>query len=77
MTTTSISVEKNIRDKAAKKAKEDMLSFSSVVRILLLDYSNGKIHIGSQMKREPYIEIMEVDDDTQELMDDVVAEWNK
>lgn len=77
MATTSISVEKMIRDKAARKAKEDMLSFSSVVRILLIDYASGKIQIGSQIKVEPYIELIEVDDDTQVLMDDVVAEWDK
>ncbi len=77
MATTSISVEKMIRDKAASKAKEDMLSFSSVVRILLLDYASGKIRIGSQVKEEPYIELMEVDNDTQALMDDVITEWDK
>lgn len=77
MATTSISVEKMIRDKAAQKAKEDMLSFSSVVRILLLDYASGKIRIGSQIKEEPEIELIEVDDDTQALMDGVITEWNK
>lgn len=77
MATTSISVEKMIRDKAAQRAKEDMLSFSSVVRILLLDYASGKIRIGSQIKGEPEIELIEVDDDTQALMDGVITEWNK
>lgn len=48
MATTSIPVEKMIRDKVAQKAK-----------------------------KEPRIELIEVDKDTQALMDDVVTEWDK
>jgi hypothetical protein len=73
MATTSISVEKSIRDQAASKAKEDMISFSSVVRILLRDYATGKIRIGTQTVEPFHIEKIEVDDETQGLMDEVVA----
>ena len=36
---------KKIRDKAAAKAKNDMISLSAVVRILLIDYAEDKIRI--------------------------------
>ncbi|HCW32046.1 MAG: hypothetical protein UT55_C0020G0002 [Candidatus Peregrinibacteria bacterium GW2011_GWE2_39_6] len=77
MPTTSISVEKTIRDRAAKKAKADMISFSAVVRVLLIDYANGRIRIGSQSVEEYQVERIDVDKKTQNLMDEVVSEWNK
>ncbi|MFH1218397.1 MAG: hypothetical protein V1679_00980 [Candidatus Peregrinibacteria bacterium] len=69
---TTVSVDKEIRNSAAKKAKQDKLSVSAVVRILLMDYANGKIQIGTRLA-EP----IEVDKETQKMMDDTVAEWNK
>ncbi|EKD93370.1 MAG: hypothetical protein ACD_28C00161G0003 [uncultured bacterium] len=77
MTTTSISVDKKIRDKAAAKAKNDMISLSAVVRILLIDYAEDKIRIGSQSNQEFTIQRIEVDNETQSLMEDVITEWNK
>lgn len=69
---TSVIIDKETRDRAAKKAKEDKLSVSAVVRILLVDYADGRIRIGTHM-----VEPIEVDESTQKLMDDTVAEWKK
>lgn len=77
MPNTSISVDKKIRDKAAAKAKHDMISLSAVVRILLIDYAEDKIRIGSQSTQEFNIQRIEVDKETQTLMDDVISAWNK
>ncbi|KKP36237.1 hypothetical protein A2483_01595 [Candidatus Peregrinibacteria bacterium RIFOXYC2_FULL_33_13] len=74
---TTISIDKKIRDKAARKAQDDQLSVSAVIRILLNDYADGKIQIGTRMVGEPMIEVIEVDKSTQNLMDDVVNAWNK
>lgn len=75
--TTTISIDKEIRDKAAKKAQNDKLSVSAVIRILLTDYADGKIQIGARIVSEPKIEIIEVDEETQSMMDDVIKTWHK
>jgi len=76
--TTTVSIDKEIRDTAAQKAKEDKLSVSAVIRILLLDYVNGKIEIGTRLPEEEIkVETIQVDKDTQELMDDVISEKDK
>ena len=74
---TTIAIKKEIRDKASEKAKEDGLSMSSVVRILLIDYANGKIQIGTRTAEDIIIEPIGVDKGTQKLMDNVISEWNK
>ena len=58
---------------ASAKAKENMISFSSVVRILLVDYADGKIRIGSQPVEKFHVEHIEVDNETQSLLDKVAA----
>jgi len=75
--TTTISIDKEIRDKAAKKAKDDKLSVSAVIRILLIDYTAGKIQIGTRINESPAPEIIQVDRNTQALMDMVVSKWHK
>ncbi len=75
--TTTVSIDKEVRDLAAAKAKTDKLSVSAVIRILLVDYAKGKINIGTHLASESEIEIIEVDQSTQKLMDKVVAEWHK
>jgi len=44
---TSLSIDKEIKAKAEKKAKEIHLSLSGVARILLADFADGKITIGT------------------------------
>ncbi|PIZ75105.1 hypothetical protein COY05_05095 [Candidatus Peregrinibacteria bacterium CG_4_10_14_0_2_um_filter_38_24] len=74
---TSIAIRKDIRDQASQKAQTDGLSISAVVRILLLDYANGRIEIGSRSNTNIAVEKIEVDSKTQKMMDDVILEWNK
>ncbi|MEK7672413.1 MAG: hypothetical protein AAB373_00870 [Patescibacteria group bacterium] len=75
---TTISIKKDICYQAAKKAKAEGLSVSAVVRILLLDYADGKIEIGTRLGDNAIkVEPIEVDKKTQELMDNVISEWNK
>jgi len=74
---TSVAIRKDIRDQASEKAQADGLSMSAVVRILLLDYANGRIEIGSRPSTDIAIDNIEVDVTTQKMMDDVISEWNK
>lgn len=74
---TSIAIRKDIRDQASHKAQADGLSISAVVRILLLDYANGRIEIGSRSSTNIAVEKIDVDTTTQKMMDDVISEWNK
>jgi hypothetical protein len=75
--TTTLSIDKEIRDLAAKKAKQDKLSVSAVARMLLKDYADGKIEIGSNIVRDVVVDEVDVDADTQDLMDSVVSSWRK
>lgn len=74
---TTISIDKETRDKAAKRAKKEKISVSAIVRILLIDYANGKIQIGTRIPSEVEMSELEVDDETQVLMDEVINTWNK
>lgn len=73
--TTSLYIDQATKQKAAQKAKKDQLSFSAVVRILLSDYAEGKIVIGT--RPAPHYEVLNipVDRETQTKMDAVVAKW--
>ena len=44
----SLSIDDETRKKASLRAKKDKLSFSAVIRILLSDYAEGKIVIGTR-----------------------------
>ncbi len=44
---TSLSLDKRIKQKAEKKAKEISMTLSGVIRILLNDFAEGKIKIGT------------------------------
>jgi hypothetical protein len=48
-TYSTISIDQATKQKASKKAKKDLMPLSAVVRILLNDYVDGKITIGSQV----------------------------
>ncbi len=74
---TTISIDKEIRDRAAARAKKEKISVSAIVRILLSDYAEGKIQIGTRIPEVIQVSSIEVDEATQELMDDVINEWNK
>lgn len=78
MATTSLSIDKDIRDLAAKRAKTDKLSVSVVARMLLRDYAQGKISIGSTFSTpETYhTEFIEVDNEIQKTMDNIGSLWN-
>ena len=83
--TTTLAIDQEVRDRAARQAKIDKLSVSAVARILLLDYAEGRIQIGarvqSQKQEEPDFTVkwvpLEVDDETQSKMEDVFVEWDK
>lgn len=78
MATTSLSIDKDIRDLAAKRAKADKLSVSVVARMLLRDYGEGKISIGSTFSSpETYhTEFVEVDEETQKSMNAIGSLWS-
>lgn len=78
MATTSLSIDKDIRDLAAKRAKADKLSVSVVARMLLRDYGEGKISIGSKvsMPETYHTEFVEVDDQLQNSMNAIGSLWN-
>ena len=78
MTTSSLAVNKTIIKKASKKAKQDNLSVSAVTRILLTDYADGFISIGTRRNDEVSVnklEVIEVDNNTQKLMDSIGTKW--
>lgn len=70
--TTSLYLDEETKQKATKKARKDKLSFSAVVRILLMEYADGKIVIGA---RSVKVEEVAVDAVTQAKMDSVVKKW--
>lgn len=78
MATTSLSIDKDIRDLAAKRAKADKLSVSVVARMLLRDYGEGKISIGSTFSSPEthHTEFIEVDDELQNSMNAIGSLWN-
>ncbi len=49
--TTTLSIDKEIRDKAYARAKKDKLSLSAVARMLLLDYAEWRIMIWTRTNR--------------------------
>ena len=79
MATTTLSIDKDIRDLASKRASADKLSVSAVARMLLRDYAQGKISIGATVPSpETYhTEYIEVDTETQETMDSIRDLWNQ
>lgn len=75
--TTSLYIDPETKEKAAQKAKEDHLSFSAVVRILLSDYADGKIVIGARPVTHYEASEITVDAETQKKMDQIAAKWRK
>ena len=75
--TTTIYIDKKIKEKAAKRARKDNLSVSSVMRILLSDYANGDIVIGARFLRIDKVEEVPVNKEIQKELDKVARIWNK
>lgn len=77
MTTTTLSIDKTIRDHAAKRARIDQISLSAVARMLLRDYADGKINIGATVANAEIFkaETVEVDTETQAMMDEISILW--
>ena len=72
---TSIAIDKETRDRAAKRAQAEHMPLAVVVRIFLNDYANGKLSIGAQAVSAVTTEYIPVDKATQRKMDDVVSTW--
>ena len=50
---TTLAIDKEIKAKASRRAKQEFLTISAVVRILLNDYAEGRIDIGGQPATTP------------------------
>lgn len=69
-------INKAVKDKAAKKAKLDGLSLSTVAKFLLQGYADGKVNIGLIFSNnEPEIEKIPLDAETQKMIDGYVEKW--
>jgi len=74
---TSLIIEKSIKERASKRANAYNLSVSAVARILLSDFADGYIDIGTRSSgKQFYGEQIVVDTSTQKLMDKVITKWN-
>ena len=69
--TTSLYIDDATKKKASARAKKDKLSFSAVVRLLLVDYAEGRIEIGTRQKY--VVEEIPVDKETQKLLDSAAS----
>lgn len=77
MWTSTLSIDKDIRDMASKRAKADKISVSAVARLLLKDYAEWRISIWSRViSWNINSNVIEVDIDTQKKMDSISALWN-
>lgn len=74
---TTLSIDKEIRNKAYQRAKADKISLSAVARMLLLDYAEWRISIWARFNDDLEIFEVDVDKETQEKMDNLSKLWNK
>lgn len=74
---TTLSIDKEIRDKANQKAKQDKMSLSAIARLLLLDYAEWRITIWTRIQERYSVSNVEVDDEIQQKMNQVNDLWNK
>ncbi len=73
---TSIAIDKMTRDRAAKRAQKEHTPLATVVRILLTDYADGRLSIGTRTETQVIAKEIIVDKPTQKKMDDVISVWN-
>ena len=45
---TTVAIDSQLKAKALARAKKEQLSISSIIRIFLTDYAEGRLNIGSQ-----------------------------
>lgn len=72
---TSIAIDKITRDRAAKRAHTERMPLAVVVRVLLTDYAEGRISIGTRSQSEVTAETISVDTPIQKKMDSVIHQW--
>jgi hypothetical protein len=72
---TSIAMDGDTRDRAAKRAKAEHIPLALVVRILLNDYADGRLSIGTRAELDVVSEEISVDAKTQKKMDTAVKKW--
>ena len=61
-------------DRAAKRAKTERMPLAVVVRVLLTDYAEGRLSIGTRTGHDVTAETILVDEDAVK-MDSVVRQW--
>ena len=74
--TTTLSIDKEIRDRAYLRAKTDKISLSAVARMLLLDYAEWRISIWTRLNPNIQVSDIKVDDETQQKMNNLSTLWN-
>ena len=75
---STIMVQKSVKDEAAKKAKSEGLSLSTVTRFLLKEYAEGKLSIGvtiNESIKVSDVQNIELDTATQQRLDASAASW--
>lgn len=73
---TSIAIDKTTKERAAKRAQADNMPLAAVVRVLLIDYADGRLSIGARAESTVKVERVAVDKTAQKKMDAVVSEWH-
>jgi hypothetical protein len=72
---TSIAIDKITRDRAAKRARNERMPLAFVVRVLLTDYAEGRLSIGTRAQYDVAAENIAVDGKTQKKMDAIIRRW--
>jgi len=75
---STVMVQKSVKDLAARKAKNEGVSLSTIVKFLLKGYVEGKVNIGlvvEENMKVTKIERIPVDAETQELLNNSVRKW--
>lgn len=71
---STIMIQKTVKDLAARKAKSEGLSLSTVARFLLQGYAEGKLNIGLVVG-DPEVGRVALDQKTQEELDNSIKQW--
>jgi antitoxin component of RelBE/YafQ-DinJ toxin-antitoxin module len=75
---STIMVRKDIKERAAKKAKQEGVSLSTVVRFLLKGYAEGRVGVGLVLNEEVQVEKVakiSLDKETQSFLDNSTKKW--
>ena len=73
---TSIAIDKITRDRAAKRAQSERMPLAVVVRVLLTDYAEGRLSIGTRTQYDVTAETIAVDGKTQKKMNAITKQWH-